>query len=467
MCALVTNKEIMRIIDVLTSPWAIEPEKFQQICAVYRRRVLEEKIDVAAFEAAYGKRQAEKPESYNVVNGTALIPLTGVLAKRMNLLSNISGGTSTRIFQLAMEDAVQNPDVKSIVVSIDSPGGTVDGTQAAMQSIRSARQYKRVVALADGMMASAAYWIGSAAESVYIADETTVVGSIGVVTTHEDWSRAEDAAGVRVTEITAGRYKRIASEHAPLSPEGRASIQEQVDAIYKVFVDDVAANRGRDAETVLRDMADGRVFTGKKAIDAGLADGIKSLPEVTALLSTPIKQGARAPKSKGTNMDKVTIYGTECESQEQVVAALDKVEQAVAASMQTKHAAELAEVRAEAIEAGAKAERERIAAIEAAALPGHEALVAQMKADGTSAADAALKILAAEKNKLAQMNKNLHADAPDPAPVSEPGNAAPSPDYKELARRAAEYVDAEAAKGKTISYTEAVEKVSAKGGQYA
>jgi len=456
----------MNVTDVLSSPWAIMPEKLQEICAIYRRRVAGEKFDAEAFEAAYGKRDKnEKPELYQVAGDVAVVPLTGVLAKRMNLFTQISGGTSTRMFQLAMQHAVDNPKVSSIIVSVDSPGGTVDGTQAAAQAITAARTQKRVIAVADGCMASAAYWIGSAAEKVYIVDETTVVGSIGVVATHEDWHRYEENAGVNVTEITAGKYKRIASEHAPLSQEGRASIQEQVDAVYKVFVDAVAANRGRDTETVLRDMADGRIFTGKNAIDAGLADGIKTLSEVAALLNMPIKQGARAPRShKGAvNMDKITVYGVECESQEAVDAVVTKHD----AENNAKSAAAQSAAVAEAKEAGAKEERQRIAAIEAAALPGHEALVDQMILDGTSASDAAMKILAAEKSKLAKMNADLHTDAPTPAPASEPADSKPEANAKDIARQAQEYVDSEAAKGRTVGYAQAVAAVSGKGGQNA
>ena len=450
----------MPVLDVISGPWAIEPEKFQQICAVYRRWVSGEKTDFAAFEAAAGKNQAVGEAPYQVIDGVAVVSLSGVLSKKANLITNWSGGTSTELFGQAMAAAAQDTKAHSIIISVDSPGGVADGTQAAVQSIHAARQSKRVIAVADGMMASAAYWIGSAAESVYIVDETTRAGSIGVVYTHEDWSRREDAMGIRMTEITAGRYKRIASEHAPLSQEGRESIQEQVDAIYKVFVDGVAANRGRDVETVLRDMADGKIFIGRKAIEAGLVDGIKTLSETIAMCITPVKTGARAPKLKGVViMEKVTIYGVECESQEAVDAAVAKE----AAKQETA----LAQAKEQAREAGTQEERARIAAIEAAALPGHEALIAQMKADGTSASEAAQKMLTAEKARLAQINADMTADAPKPAPAAEPPavSAEPKINSAELAKKAREYVDAEAAHGRTISYAEAVEKVSAKGGQ--
>jgi signal peptide peptidase SppA len=433
----------MRVTDVLSAPWAIVPEKLSEICSVYRRHASGGKADFEAIEAATGKPPANARESYSVIDGVAVVPLDGVICKRMNLMTAISGGTSSRVFALAMSEAAADPEAHSIVVAIDSPGGAVDGTQAAMQAVRAARSQKRVVAVASGLMASAAYWIGSAAESVWLEDETTTAGSIGVVATHEDWSRAEDAHGLRVTEVTAGRYKRIASEHAPLSPEGRADIQAQVDAVYTVFVDDVAANRGRDAETVARDMADGKVFVGRKAVEAGLADGIRPLAEVIRVLNQ--QRGAYAPGR--VTMEKVVVLGVECASQAEVDSALEGV----------------GREKDEACGKAVAEERARVLAIEASALPGHEALVARMKADGTGAADAAVRILAAEKAKLAQTNANLAADAPPLAPSSEPGQGRREPDSKELAKLAQEFVDSEAAQGRKTSYAAAVAHFTAKG----
>jgi len=158
-----------------------------------------------------------------------------------------------------------------------------------MRFIRHAGK-KPIVALADGFAASAAYWIGSAADKMYITSDTTAVGSIGVVATHFDYSKAEAQRGITVTEIAAGKYKRIASEHAPLSEEGRTSIQDQVDHVYGVFVDAVARNRGVSSQTVLDKMAEGKLFLGKQAISAGLVDGMSSLEKLVAQLGATTAQ---------------------------------------------------------------------------------------------------------------------------------------------------------------------------------
>jgi len=259
----------------------------QQIYATHLRG---EMADLAQIEAKIGKPLNNQSQGYTVQDSVAILPLEGVLAKRMNLFMDISGGTSTQLAQRDFQAALSDSAVTAIILLLDSPGGEVDGTQALADAIYSARGTKQIIALADGMAASAAYWIGSAADKFYVTGDTTVVGSIGVIATHVDYSKAEAQRGVTITEITAGKYKAIASEHAPLSKEGRNSIQDQVDHIYGVFVDAVARNRGVSTDVVLKNAADGRVFLGKQAIRAGLVDGVATLEKLVANL-----RGQNAP----------------------------------------------------------------------------------------------------------------------------------------------------------------------------
>lgn len=272
-------------IGVLTSPWAIEPAKLLEIQAIYAARIRGDRIDIEAIEKRLGRPLANEPRAYTIDSGVAILPIEGVIAKKMNMFTQISGGTSTQIAAQSLQDALNDPSVHSIVLAIDSPGGTVDGTQDLANAVYAARQIKPVVTLASGCLCSAAYWIGSAAQSVFLADGTTQAGSIGVVSTHTDISGSQAAQGVKTSEITAGRYKRIASNYAPLSEEGRQTIQNQVDYTYSLFVEAVAKNRGVSTATVLRDMADGKVFVGKQAIDAGLADGIVTMPNLVSMLN--------------------------------------------------------------------------------------------------------------------------------------------------------------------------------------
>ena len=291
----------MNVTDVLYSPWAIVPDRLLQIQAIYAAHTRGEKADLAALEAQAGKPLQNDPQGYVVRNGAALIPLRGVIAKRMNMFSAISGGASSELMVRDVRQALDDPAVKSIVLLVDSPGGTVDGTQAAAAAIRSARARKPIAAFSDGMMASASYWFGSAAGSIYIDSGTAQVGSIGVVATHVDVSRREEMLGVKTTEIVAGKYKRIASQYGPLTEDGRVAVQEQVDYLYSLFVADVAEHRGVSVDQVLSGMADGRIFTGAQAIDAGLVDGMTTLDDLIARLNTSTPARTTVPL-KGITM---------------------------------------------------------------------------------------------------------------------------------------------------------------------
>ena len=296
----------MNLIDVVQDKiWAIIPEKLDAIHQVLWNHANGVKIDMEALEAQLGKRLENSYDVRLLEGGLAVLPIYGVLAKRMNLFMQISGGTSTELvmrdFQLALED----DDIRAIVLDVDSPGGTVDGTEALGELVYSARGVKPVVAFANGMAASAAYWVASAADIV-ITEETGEAGSIGVVQVHYDYSRADEKAGVKPTLIYAGKYKTAGNDAEPLGREARDYLQGGVDYMYSIFVETVARNRGVSVEQVLEDMADGRIFIGRQALEAGLADEIGSFETAleTALAMADrgeiISQqpGAQAPAKK-------------------------------------------------------------------------------------------------------------------------------------------------------------------------
>ena len=274
----------MEVLDVLTAPWAIVPAKLDEIQEIYFKHSRGEKIDIATIEAKIGKPLKNETKSYQVVNDIAVVPIHGVMAKRANLFTQISGGVSTELAMRDIGQALDDPDVKAIVLDIDSPGGVVDGTLELAEFIYEGRDKKKIVAHSDGLMGSAAYWIGSAAHEIYISGDTVQTGSIGVVAKHVDYSKHEEQVGIKTTEIYAGKYKRIASQYEPLSKEGRQNIQEMVDYLYSVFVDSVAKYRGVGSEEVLQNMADGRIFIGKQGIAAGLVNEISTLDKLTGTI---------------------------------------------------------------------------------------------------------------------------------------------------------------------------------------
>ena len=269
----------MRIIDVLTSPWAIVPEKLFEIQEIYSTHLRGDKTDFDFVKARINEHSGPIDDTavFAIINDTAIIPIQGIIAKRMNLLTQISGGVSAQLVGRDIKEVLANDTIKSILLDIDSPGGTIDGTQELADIIFAGRGQKPIVAYSDGMIASAAYWIGSAADRIYISGDTVTVGSIGVVASHIDYSRYEEKIGIKTTEIYAGKYKRIASQYQPLSEEGRQTIQDQVDFLYTVFVNEVAKQRSVSAGKVLENMADGKIFIGNQAIGAGLVDDMATL----------------------------------------------------------------------------------------------------------------------------------------------------------------------------------------------
>ena len=389
----------MAILDILNGQWAILPENMQQIRAIYDARVNGAGIDLAAVEQQLGRPLANEDKTYYVVSGVAVLPIEGVVAKKMNLFSRISGGASLEIAKLNLDAAQADPTVHSIIQYVSSPGGTVDGTQLYADAVFAARAGKPIVTLGSGVIASAAYWFGSAASRLYLEDGTTVAGSIGVATEHTDISAAQASSGRKTTDIFAGKYKRITSSNGPLSDEGRQTIQDQVDYTYTLFVDAVAKNRGVQVETVLASMADGRVFMGQQAVDAGLADGIISLDNLIVQLNDEYAQAGKngSKKSYGKKEPTMSILTIE---------TVEKENPAIAAQLRQQ---------------GAEMERERIQSVEAQSFPGHEALIAAMKFDGKSTAqDAAVAVLSAEKAIRTKQAAALGADAPPPLPLNAP-----------------------------------------------
>lgn len=398
-----------KLMDIMTAPWAITPDMLREIRDIYATHLRGDKINIEGVEARLGRPLNNENPDVLVQDGVAIISANGVVAKRMNMFSRISGGMSTEILAQQIEAAMADNTVRAIILSIDSPGGTVDGTFELAQKLYDMRGTKPIVTYADGLVASAAYAIAAATDQIHISGPAAHVGSIGVVATHVDYSGAEQKDGVKTTEIYAGKYKRIASSYAPLTAEGKQNIQDAVDYLYGVFVDSVAKFRGVSVDTVLEKMADGKVFIGQQAIDAGLVDGVATLDEMVAYLAKGQLPPRTPPASAATDdapQPVAAVYAVAATSDnkhEEKIMTLDEIKAAHPDLVQSLHAE------------GATAERERIQAVLAQSMPGHEKLVNQLAFDGkTTGPEAAVQVLAAEKAVSKTTLANLQADAPEP-----------------------------------------------------
>ncbi len=428
----------MTLIDLLRSPWAIVPDRLDEIQAIYSTHLRGEKIDVEAIEARLGRPLANDQQEYRVEEGgVAVLELSGAISPKANLFTRVSGGASAQVFERQVQSMRADSRVRAVVLDVDSPGGNVLGLPSAAEAVRALAGEKPCVTVCSGIMASGGYWIGSASNSVYISGLTDMVGSIGVVAKHTFDPRA--SAGRQTTEVTAGKYKRIASDSAPLTAEGRAYMQAQVDEIYRVFVDTVAKNRRVSAEQVLEHMADGRVFVGQQAVDAGLVDGVATVDQMVERMATDPQKFASRRKAVFAlgGLPAAGAAASEDNPQAQdvpvppVASETNPVEvnmtpQELAAKFATENPEAAALLRKE----GATAELGRIKDVRAAALPGHEALIEQLAMDGkTSGAEAALAVVAAERAKSAAAATARAADAVAPvaAAAADAGAAAAAP----------------------------------------
>lgn len=264
--------------------WGMPAERFDLL----QRRFFE--LHPADLESFVLKLEAEAEEKdYEIINGVAVIPVSGVITKRASFFSYLFGGVGVNSLTEILQAAITDPDVSALLLNIDSPGGTVNGIDALSQVIYEMKSQKPIVAYANGMMASAAYWLGSSADAV-ITDKTADVGSIGVLMIHTDFSEADKKYGIKTTYLTAGKYKALGNDAEPLSDLARETFQAELDYIYGIFVDAVARNRDVSAEEVRSIMAEGKIFIGQQAVDAGLADYVGTLDDAHELALSMVKK---------------------------------------------------------------------------------------------------------------------------------------------------------------------------------
>lgn len=227
------------------------------------------------------------------VGDIAVVNLNGFITQKPNIFTMLFGGTSTEGLVETMRAALTEPSVGSIVLNVDSPGGIVFGVPEAAAAIRGMRGKKPIVAVANPLMASAAYYLGAQADQI-VAIPSSIVGSVGVMVAHVDESEALKEAGLNVSLITYGRRKAEETSVRPLGEEAKDSIQARVDYYGRLFEEDVAKGRGVSVQTVRKNFGEGAVFTARDAQANGLVDRIGTLEEVLGRLAAGERMGARA-----------------------------------------------------------------------------------------------------------------------------------------------------------------------------
>lgn len=240
--------------------------------------VLGEKVNIDLVPEQAGGEVGVQPERkrirpYRVVDGNGIIPIQGTTVRRVAGVRPYSGMVGYNQIERLFNEALADDEVHTIVLDIDSPGGEAFSCFDIADMIYNARGTKPIIALANPSMHSAAYAIGSAADKVFIPQAGSV-GSIGVIGTHFDVSKAMEQKGVKPTLIYAGKHKADLTSFAPLEKEAMERLQASVNSTYEMFVNLVARNRGMTVEAVRATEA--LTYRGTDAIDIGFADGIVS-----------------------------------------------------------------------------------------------------------------------------------------------------------------------------------------------
>ena len=294
------------VTEFRTRAWAVQESTFGSMLELVARWERGEKFSAEEVEVRI--RQANARQGFNrddanrdtlMISGgssrsgggrgtssiVVVIPVVGVISHRIQMLDSISSGGGTSIQKLTSQfrAAMADPTVSAVVFDIDSPGGSVDGVGELAGEIFESRSKKKSIAVANTLAASAAYWLAAAASELVVAP-SGMAGSLGVYGSHEDHSKELERQGVKVSMISAGKYKTEANPFEPLSDAARAHIQAMVDDFYNLFVKGVAQYRNDTQQNVRAGYGQGRTLTAQKAVHVNLADRVETLDDVLSRL---------------------------------------------------------------------------------------------------------------------------------------------------------------------------------------
>ena len=296
------NKQLL-LSEFLTTPWALMPERLQAMSVILTRwSAGEPPNDETLFQVNTDRliRDTRKQmAAASTGTGIAVLPLYGVVTQRGNMVDDISGpgSTSTQQFTSVLRQMLTDDTVGQILIDIDSPGGSVYGVSELASEIVKARTQKPVIAVANSLAASAAYWIGCSASEFYVTPGGEV-GSIGVWQAHFDYSKALEEEGVKPTLISAGKFKVEGNPYVPLDEQAQAFMQSRVDDYYNAFVEAVAVGRGVSISDVRDGMGEGRVLGADAALAMNMVDGISTFDEVLAKMQSSIKTSVPRGQSR-------------------------------------------------------------------------------------------------------------------------------------------------------------------------
>jgi capsid assembly protease len=266
--------------------WFIHEPKFNEMLALLELGMAAEAAGRAKFFAqlaAESEIRAARTRMIGAGNSgaVAVLPMYGVVTHRGSMWASFFGGAAVEDITQQLRQAVNDPGVKAVVLDVDSPGGDVEGIDELASEIYQARKQKPITAVSNSLCASAAYYLASQANELLVSP-SSLTGSIGVYTTHGDYSGALDNAGIKVSLIKFGENKAEGNPYEPLTDPAREHMQEMVDTFGNQFEKAVARGRGVKQDEVHKKFGQGRVFDAKKAVQLGMADRVATFDEALA-----------------------------------------------------------------------------------------------------------------------------------------------------------------------------------------
>ncbi|ECP3256864.1 S49 family peptidase [Salmonella enterica] len=243
---------------------------------------------------------------YQVVEGIAVLPVSGTLVHKLGGMRPFSGMTGYDGITARLQQAISDPEVKGILLDIDSPGGQAAGAFDCADMIYRLGQQKSVWALMNDVACSGAMLLASAC-SRRLVTQTARIGSVGVVMAHASYAGQLEQEGVEITLLYSGKHKTDLNPYQALPDDVRTDYQQKMDATRQMFADRVAQYTGLSAEAVMATEA--AIYDGQAGIEVGLADEMVNAADAVTVMAAALKS-----KTKGGNMPELTA--TEAAAQE-------------------------------------------------------------------------------------------------------------------------------------------------------
>ena len=308
---------------VFNQPHAILPEKLSDIAGLVELRERGQSMSEAEIKAIVPKSEELTPYCLSEAGERieveamaskshgggliAVMPLFGSIFQHAGMMQMISGGTSTERFGNQFQDLLHSPDVSTIIIKGNTPGGSVFGVEELSAQIHAGRKSgKRIVAVADSVIASAGTWIATAAHEVVVTTGGEI-GSIGVISMYADRSQQESEAGVARTIVRTPQNKARFTGVEPMDDDMMKTMVGRNEEAYDRFVRAVARNRGVSLSKVKDDFGGGEMLTAKEAVTVGLADRVATFRDVIAEERERIAGGRKRSAQRRANENRLRL----------------------------------------------------------------------------------------------------------------------------------------------------------------